>query len=173
MSPGTKAILGIGAGAAIIVALAIGAGTYVAPAVLAPVGLTPEIVALARKWAAVRGIPAHWVLATIWAESRGNPRAYAGGREDSYGLMQVNWNAHGARIAATGYGKASLFEPDKNIEWGTRILKEAYDRAVKSGTTNPIDVATRMVYTGRQPSSTYAPTATAWQAALARTRAYA
>jgi soluble lytic murein transglycosylase-like protein len=131
--------------------------------------IAPRIVELARKWATLRGLPLEWVLATIWVESGGNPNAIGDGGI-SYGLMQVNTRAHAARMAAAGVTPQMLLDPDKNIEWGTLILREAALRAKGAG-ADPIDVATRHVYTGRSPQARDPAVIARWDDALARTQA--
>jgi soluble lytic murein transglycosylase-like protein len=136
-----------------------------------PAKLTSEIVAIAKKWAKLRGLPAHLVLATIQVESRGNPRALRStAREASYGLMQVNWRAHGERLAKAGVTSEMLYDPATNIEWGTLILKEAQAKATKAGAA-PIHVATRHVYKGFSPHTRDPETLFNWNEALAQTRA--
>lgn len=84
--------------------------------------------AAARKWSATRGIPLREVLAVILLESRGDPKAHAHTpREDSYGLMQVNTNAHKSLMASKGYKVEDLYDPDKGVEVGTAIWKSSRD----------------------------------------------
>lgn len=143
-------------------------GTPVVMVAIAEKSLTPEIVASAKKWAAARSLPLSWVLATIMVESGGNPNAGAHtAREDSLGLMQVNWNAHSAEIERLGKTKRDLYGVDFNIEFGTLVLRRAYDKALKSGVSN-VALATRMIYTGRPATSAFAPTAVHWEVALSR-----
>jgi len=128
-----------------------------------PRKLTPEIISLARKWAAVRGLPTKWVVATILAESGGNPTCVGDyhvlPEGASIGLMQVNTGpkAHGPALAAAGVSRAMLFEPDVNIEWGTKILRGAYDtvrRALEKHPSKvPVERLLRLQYRGVQASS--------------------
>jgi soluble lytic murein transglycosylase-like protein len=148
------------------------AGSTVQARPLRPAQISQEIVVLARRWATARNLPLPWVLATIYLESRGDPNAHrVSDRENSYGLMQVNAKAHLARLIAAGVSPADLYNPNTNIEWGTLILREAFEKATRSGAA-PIDVATRLVYnTGGVPSSPQVEKVAAWSEALARTRA--
>jgi hypothetical protein len=118
--------------------------------------LTPEIINLARKWATTRGLPVKWVIATILAESGGNPTCVGDyhvlPEGASIGLMQVNTKAHGPALAAAGVTRTMLFEPDINIEWGTRILRGAYDTVRKAlekrPSKIPVEKLLRLQYRG-------------------------
>lgn len=154
------------------------------------VRITSDVVALARKWAKLRGLPLDWVLATIAIESRGNTRAigdrnaaYPDGR--SFGLMQVNAVAHAKSLEQAGVTTEKLFDPDTNIEWGTKILKDAYESVKKAlsqkGSSVPLDVLVRLKYkgvntpasiaAGRDPRIAYVAEVANWQQALAQTQA--
>jgi hypothetical protein len=93
--------------------------------------LRPDVVAAARKWSARLDVPLPWVLATIVAESRGNPRAvgdyHVDPRGASIGLMQVNTVASAAALKRARVTREMLFTPDVNVQWGTMILKRKYD----------------------------------------------
>jgi hypothetical protein len=130
------------------------AGGYVATTII-PKGFTPEIVASAVKWARARGVPAQEILATIYVESRGNPKAWANlSTEDSRGLMQINVRAWGSKLAARGYTEDDLWDVDKNIEIGSEIYanyrKTVQNLIAQSGVPQsaPIDVLTRLYYKG-------------------------
>jgi len=115
--------------------------------------LKAQYIALARKWAVIRGLPVEWVLATICSESLGKEKSYiSSSKEKSVGLMQINTLAHGDRLQKAGVTVQALYNPDKNIEWGTLILKEAYDtvKRVLKGKPHPtqIDLLTRLIYVG-------------------------
>lgn len=129
-------------------------GGYVASTVI-PKGFTPEIIASAIKWARIRGVPAQEILATIYVESRGNPKAWANlSTEDSRGLMQVNVNAWKNKLEARGYSLDDLWDVDKNIEIGSEIYanyrKTVQNLIAQSGVSQsaPIDVLTRLYYKG-------------------------
>lgn len=122
--------------------------------------LTPEIVESAQKWAEARGLPLQWVLSTILVESGGNPRTI-GDRfiipeGASIGLMQVNTVAWQNVLKKAGVTRAMLFNIDKNIEWGTRIMRQKYDQVMTALNKTrrplrnpvPIDVLMRLLYTG-------------------------
>lgn len=148
--------------------------------------LPSDIVKIAKKWAAARGLPPNWVLATIVVESGGNPNLVGDSGGRSIGLMQVNSIAHADRLAAAGVTREMLFDPDTNVKWGTLLLREVYDQVKKAlvGRTPPapIDVIVRLAYkgptpviqalqSGRDPRTlSYAPPSVlAWNDALART----
>jgi hypothetical protein len=114
--------------------------------------LTPAMIASAKRWARHRGLPVPWVLATILVESEGKVGAVGdeGGR--SVGLMQVNTVAHAAEMQAAGVTRSAMFGIDKNIEWGTAVLKDVHDKVKKAlaahPTAVPVDIATRLAYKG-------------------------
>jgi hypothetical protein len=155
-----------------------------------PKGLKPEYVTMARKWAAARGLPLSWVLATILNESSGNPQAI-GDQGRSYGLMQVNHTAHPDRLARYGIAKEGLFDPETNIRMGTEIMREFYDSLIKAlaGRKPPADIGVlvRLMYRGpalvlkairenppRDPTPTFpggSESAVAWANALNRVSA--
>jgi transglycosylase-like protein with SLT domain len=150
--------------------------------------LTAAIVALAKKWAASRGLPPAWVLATILVESGGDPSRVGDFhvRADgaSIGLMQVNTVAHADRLAAAGVTREQLFDPNRNLEWGTKILREAYDRVTKALGPNPplpLDQLVRLAYKGvdvisavrggRDPRLAYVQPVARWSESLVRSQA--
>jgi hypothetical protein len=144
-------------------------------------GLDPAFVALAAKWAAAYKLPLQWVLATILAESNGDPNIVGDRHIDpqgaSIGLMQVNSVAHAADLAAAGLTRASLFDPNINIQWGTKILRRCVDRVQKALAGRPGDVGllARLCYTGALKGTdatscpTCSTTAARWQERLAQT----
>jgi hypothetical protein len=101
-----------------------------------PMAISPVIVAAAQKWGAARGLPVPWILATIWAESRGNPRAVGDYHVDpkgaSIGLMQVNTVAEASNLKRARTTREMLFNPDKNIEWGSMILLRKYQLVLQA-----------------------------------------
>lgn len=120
-----------------------------------PKGFTPQVVASAVKWAKARGVPVREILATIYVESRGNPRAWANlATEDSRGLMQVNVNAWKPLLAKYGYTTEDLWDIDKNIQVGSEIYatyrQKVQSLIAQSGVPQvaPIDVLTRLYYKG-------------------------
>lgn len=151
---------------------AFGAGIYTAlssgtPAPARPGKISRAVYALAEKWAAARGLPLQWVLATILVESGGDVRKVgdcydkSGNRLPeckSLGLMQVNWVAHGERLRRDrlAQNREDLFDPETNIKIGTLFLREAYDLVLRelAGTTpnTPIDLLTRFAYKGPAPT---------------------
>lgn len=63
----------------------------------------------------------------IWRESRCNPNAYNGrGRDNSYGLMQLNMKAHKSWVGPiVGWDFTELYNPSVNLS----VAKKLYDRA--------------------------------------------
>jgi hypothetical protein len=128
---------------------------YIMPNVTIPKGFTPQVVASAKRWAAERGIPVQEILATIYVESRGNPKAWANlSTEDSRGLMQVNVRTWASKLASYGMTVDDLWDVDKNIMIGTLIYKQYRDNVLtwiaQSGRPQPvpIDVLARLAYKG-------------------------
>jgi hypothetical protein len=126
----------------------------------ADVQLRPDVVEAATKWAQVRGLPLQWVLATILVESRGNP-LIVGDRfiipeGASIGLMQINTVAWKDRLRRAKVTRQMLFNVDKNVEWGTLIMREKYDKVMEALVKTrrplrnpvPVDVLMRLLYTG-------------------------
>lgn len=117
-------------------------------------GLDPAYVKLAAKWADFYELPLQWVLATILAESGGKPNTVGDyhvlPEGASIGLMQINVHAHGPDMAKLGVTREMLFDPDINIQWGTKILRKCVDRVVNALRGRPGDVAlfSRLCYTG-------------------------
>ncbi len=109
----------------------------------------------AAKWASKRGLPLEWVLTTILVESSGNPRAAGDADGRSVGLMQVNAVAHATELKAAGLSRDSLFDPETNIEWGTKYLKSFYDQVQQAlgGRPAPGDLGEilRLAYKGPAP----------------------
>jgi hypothetical protein len=73
--------------------------------------------------------PAQWerLSLIIWRESRCQPTAYNGrGRDDSYGLMQLNMRAHRSWVGPlVGWDFTKLYQPETNL----RVARQLYDRA--------------------------------------------
>jgi hypothetical protein len=120
-----------------------------------PKQFTPDIVTSVLKWARVRGVPPQELLATIYVESRGNPRAWANkANEDSRGLMQINIRAWGPKLKQYGLTVDDLWDVDKNIMIGSLIYKKYRDDVLnwiaQSGVpqATPVDVLTRLAYKG-------------------------
>lgn len=80
--------------------------------------------AMAAGWKA-----SHWskIDFIMWRESRCNPRAYNGrGRDNSFGLMQLNMRAHKSWVGPfVGWDFSVLYDPITNLAFG----KALYDRA--------------------------------------------
>jgi hypothetical protein len=120
-----------------------------------PSWLTTEVLTSAKKWAAARGVPLREILATIYVESRGKPRAWANkANEDSRGLMQVNIRAWADKLASYGVDVDDLWDVDKNIMVGSDIYKMYRNNVetwiAQSGVpqSTSIDVLTRLAYKG-------------------------
>lgn len=130
-------------------------GALAGAAQAAPGTAQGSVLALARRWARHYGVPVSWVLATIKIESGGKPlKVYDEGRgRYSVGLMQVNTKAHAKRLAAHGYTAQDMFNPSRNIEIGTEILRESLDKirafVANNPTTIPLGVLTTLQYQGQ------------------------
>ena len=174
-------------GLAGVVAAAVGLSQGNLKHVAAGLGLPLTYVQSASKWARKRGLQLDWVLATILVESNGNARAAGDSDGRSAGLMQVNTVAHAAEMRAAGVTRAQMFDPETNIEWGTKYLRQFRDEtqaAAVHGLPAALDELTRLAYKG--PTAVYsvlrrggnpltelswAPEAiTRWRQALVRVR---
>jgi hypothetical protein len=117
-------------------------------------GLNPLYVQLAAKWAAHYGLPLQWIVATMLAESGGNPNSVGDyhvlPEGASVGLMQVNVRAHGPDMTAQGITRAMMFNPDINIQWGTKILAKCVQRVrtALAGRSGDVGALARLCYTG-------------------------
>lgn len=115
--------------------------------VAAGLGLPLPYVESASKWSKARGIPLDWVLATILVESGGNPSASGDSDGRSVGLMQINSVAHAKEVT-----REQLLNPDTNIAWGTKFLREFRDGVTAAAGSRPLpaplDVLTRLAYKG-------------------------
>lgn len=178
-----RVLLFLGAG---VLAIGVALSFVVGARIMTPsiAGLPAEYVRLATKWARAYGVPLQWVLTTILVESKGNPNAVGDYHVDpkgaSIGLMQINSKAHAAELAAAGLTRESLFNPDTNIEWGTKILRKCVDRVTASlaGRAGDIGLLARLCYTGVQTTNpdtcpSCPTTAANWRARLAQTSAVA
>jgi hypothetical protein len=151
--------------------------------IAAGLGLPLSYVQQAQKWARRYGVPLDWVLSTILVESGGKPNVRGDSDGRSVGLMQVNVVAH----AHEGVTLAMMLDPAKNIEWGTKYLRQFRDQveAALGGRTPPIplDQIVRLAYKGpttvvaalqrgQNPANiSWAPEALArWRNAMARVR---
>lgn len=116
------------------------------------IGLPLAYVQSAAKWAKLRGLPLDWVLTTILVESGGNPRAAGDSDGRSAGLMQVNTVAHAAELKAAGLTRADMFNPETNIEWGTKYLAQFRDNVQNAlggrSPPAPLDELVRLSYKG-------------------------
>ena len=124
--------------------------------IAAGLGLPFNYVQVASKWGKRRGLPLDWVLATILVESGGNARAAGDADGRSAGLMQVNTVANAAEMRAAGVARAQMFDPETNIEWGTKYLRQFRDgvsAAAVHGLPAGFDELTRLAYKG--PSAVY------------------
>lgn len=194
--PAAVTTLALGAFGAAIAAASNGSGGNAKR----PARISPEIFALAKKWANARGLPLTWVLATIVAESDGNPNAQGDCNDSagnplaqcrSVGLMQVNWSVHASKLQQLGIAqtRADLFDPAVNIEAGTLFLRDALDQVraalMKHDSEVPLDLLVRFAYTGpalavaaikngQHPKDVYKDSAAlmaAWSRALAQSTA--
>jgi len=72
-----------------------------------------------------------WAMAD--KESGLEPTRHAGGGEDSFGLFQINWNAHGAVLAGRGITKEMLFDPQVNATYWGEIAAKPRAEAARRG----------------------------------------
>lgn len=70
---------------------------------------------LAARMARRHQVPVSWVLAVIYAESGGNPRAVA--PDGGIGLMQIMPGSHRTT-------KRAMLDPQANVDKGTSILRQ-------------------------------------------------
>jgi hypothetical protein len=124
-----NAIVAIG-GAAALLLLALVRHSSAAEAPSERVPLTPDraraLFPRATVYDAIRAmlrqypsIPTWFAFAMADKESGFDPGAHAGGREDSLGIYQVNWNAHKGPLTAAGIPKDQLYDPRLNaLYWG-------------------------------------------------------
>lgn len=75
---------------------------------------------LAEKHSARTGVPVHWILGVIWAETRGDPSLTS--PAGAYGLMQVMPFNFGGR------SKEQMRDPDTNMAVGSSILAASMKR---------------------------------------------
>lgn len=82
--------------------------------------------AMRAGWAASQWSKLDFIM---WRESRCKPTAYNGrGRDDSYGLLQINMKAHRSWVGPlVGWDFTRLYQPETNL----RVARELYDRARK------------------------------------------
>jgi len=115
-----------------------GGATATAPAVrsVTPIQVTPVYLYFHRdpnveRWhqaALDVGWPEErwkWLSCVIYRESRGNPRAFNGrGRDESYGLVQINAKAHRARMIAHAGTVQAFFDPKVNLSFALMLYNE-------------------------------------------------
>jgi soluble lytic murein transglycosylase-like protein len=110
-------------------------------------GLPVSYVAAARKWATWYRVPFEWVLATILVESGGKPNVRGDADGRSVGLMQVNVVANAKDVTL-----AQMLDPEQNIKWGTKYLKDFTDKVEEAlgGRTPPVPPSwiVRLYYKG-------------------------
>lgn len=68
-----------------------------------------------------------WLACVIWRESRGDPSVFNGrGRDQSYGLLQLNMRAHAGWVGPLVEGDYSrLFDPAINLTVGRSLYEQA------------------------------------------------
>ncbi len=96
---------------------------------------------LARDVAKEKNVPHMWILAMIYAESRGNPSAEA--PDGGWGLMQITHPG-----LKKGYTKAQVFEPETNLRIGAGVVA-SYLRA--NPETNSLPEAASIYNAGGTP----------------------
>lgn len=98
--------------------------------------ITPEMIVAAKKWGSYYQMPPAWILATIIAESNGNPKVVGDYHVDpngaSIGLMQVNTIAEAPKLRKARVTREMLKIPAINIQWGTMILRRKYDQVLEA-----------------------------------------
>jgi len=85
--------------------------------------------AMAQQYADLYGVPSLWVEAVIQTESSGNPAATryeARLSESSWGLMQLLEST--ARNLGYNGPAEGLLDPQTNIDFGTKLIRQLYDR---------------------------------------------
>lgn len=114
-------------------------------------GLTPEYVALAKKYAKIRDLPVLWILTTIVVESAGKAKA-VGDNGKSYGLMQINRVAHADLLKTLRVTDQQLFDPEINIAIGTYLMRlflnDILAVLADHPSAAPLDVILRLSYKG-------------------------
>lgn len=93
----------------------------------------PAVSAAIEHAAMTYGIPRWFAWAQADKESGLNPSAHHGGAEDSWGLYQINLNAHGAVLAARGIGSEELKNPMVNATYFGELAKDLYVEALRRG----------------------------------------
>ena len=74
------------------------------------------------------GWPTEWLPTLddiMWSESR--CQAEVRSSTNDYGILQLNWGAHGARLTAKGVTKGMLYDPRTNLTEGLWIAEYARD----------------------------------------------
>lgn len=97
-----------------------------------------RIFAILDRLAEARPSLPRWLIyAMADRESGFSSRAYAGGREDSLGIFQINWNAHGATLTARGIRRESLYDPSINATYWGEVADRLRQAAIARGFTPP------------------------------------
>lgn len=91
-----------------------------------------DALALARP-----NLPRWFIYAMADKESGFSVRAYAGGREDSLGIFQINWNAHGETLEARGIDRARLYDPRLNATYWGEVAERIRRAAISRGYRPP------------------------------------
>lgn len=86
---------------------------------------------LAAKYSQKYGVPASWILAVVYAESGGNPKAE---NPCCVGLMAIHLTAHGKT-------RGDMLDPDKNMDYGTSLLAASRDAGYDLPASASIHVA--------------------------------
>lgn len=85
-------------------------------------------------------LPAWFVWAMADKESTLDPRATnvrIPARERSYGLFQINWNAHGAELTRRGISSSQLFDPMVNAAYWSELAETWTRGALSRGYRDP------------------------------------
>lgn len=81
-----------------------------------------QYAALFLKYSREYGLDVNMVVHISFIESRFRQNVIS--RTGDYGLMQINWKAHGATLKKLGIDKQSILDPEINVEYGCRLLSE-------------------------------------------------
>lgn len=93
----------------------------------------PSISAAIETAAMTYGIPRWFAWAQADKESGLNPSAHHGSAEDSWGLYQINMNAHGTTLAARGIDAELLQNPMVNADYFGQLARDLHTEALRRG----------------------------------------
>lgn len=82
-------------------------------------------------------LPKWFIFAMVEKESGFRTTALHGGREDSIGLFQINWNAHGRELSSRGIRREDLYRPEVNASYWGELAERIRQAAIARGFTPP------------------------------------